>query len=187
MSLHGCAESHPHGVKQDPFLATANLANRDEHGSLIMDRVGRILSGGAAAERVFGASEGRLIGRRISELVTGLVLEGNTPSDTARYLTSLWADGKWRHFEAIQIGGLRFDVVLSLRRVVTDGEEFFLVNLRRRDMNLMADVMNIVDTIAADRFSRQSDPFDSHQSQQPPNELSRSFRDQALRLAAQDR
>lgn len=193
MSLLGCAVTQQHGVMQDLFLAAANLANRDEFGSLILNRVGRILSGGVAAERVFGASEDRLIGRRISELVMGLVLDGNSPSDTARYLTSLWADGKWRHFEAIETGGRRFDVELSLSRMMTDGEEIFLVNLRRRDMRTMADAMAAIAPITADRnailngFPDQSEPADSRAGRYAANEVFRAGGEQVSRLAAHER
>lgn len=111
--------------------AAANLANKGEYGTLILDGWGRILSCGAPAEKIFGASHVRLMGRRISEFIAGLFLAGSSPSYNARYLVYLCADGEWRKFEATDDSGQGFAVELNLSRVTTDGQEIFLLNVRR--------------------------------------------------------
>jgi PAS domain S-box-containing protein len=115
----------------NPLHANAGLANDDEHGMLRVDRMGRIRGSGASAENLFGASQARLIGRRISEFIAGLFLEGNSPSYNARYLAYLCADGEWRRFEARDTNGHMFSVEINLSRRVTDGQECFALNLRR--------------------------------------------------------
>lgn len=117
----------------DMIHAGANLVNGAEYGTLILDRLGRILSCGTPAGKIFGASQARLAGRWISEFIGGLFLAGNSPSYNTRYLVYLCADGEWRKFAARDIGGLAFEVELNLSRVMTDGQEMFLLNLRRPD------------------------------------------------------
>jgi len=124
-------EEQQAGSKQDLIDAVANFATRGEYGTLILDRLGRILSCGAPAEKIFGASQVRLMGRRISEFIAGLFLAGSSPSYNARYLVYLCADGEWRKFEAMDVGGQAFTVELNLSRVMTDGQEMFLLNVRR--------------------------------------------------------
>lgn len=136
MGLQGCALLQRPAATQDSIHAAADLANSDEYGSLILDHTGCILSCGVAAEKVFGASDGRLIGRRFSELVSGLLLDGNSPSYSARYLVYLCADGEWKKFEGTELGGQSFDVELNLSRMLTEGREVFLVNLRRRSLDM---------------------------------------------------
>lgn len=117
--------------KQDMTDAVANFVNRGEYGTLILDRVGRILSCGEPAEKIFRASQVRLMGRRISEFIAGLFLAGSSPSYNARYLVYLCADGEWRKFEATDADGQGFAVELNLSRMMTDGQEMFLLNVRR--------------------------------------------------------
>jgi hypothetical protein len=117
--------------KQDMLGAIANFANDHQHGSLMLDRLGRILSSGGPAEKIFGAGRGRLMGRWISDFITGLLLGGNSPSYGARYLVHLCADGEWRRFEAKDAGGLMFTIELNLSRMATGGQEIFLLNVRR--------------------------------------------------------
>ena len=119
--------------KQDMFDAAANFASRRQHGSLMLDRLGRILSSGAPAEKIFGAGRGRLMGRWITDFITGLLLGGSSPSYGARYLVHLCADGEWRRFEAKDADGLMFTVELNLSRMMTSGQEIFLLNVRRSD------------------------------------------------------
>lgn len=119
------------GPKQDIFHAAANLENRGDYGTLILNGLGRISSCGAAGEKIFAASQVRLIGRQISEFISGLFLEGSSPSYNARYLVHLCADGEWRKFAAIDADGQRFAVELNLSRMMTDGQEIFILNLRR--------------------------------------------------------
>jgi len=119
--------------KPDMIHAPANLVNGAQYGTLVLDRLGRILSCGAPAEKIFGASQVRLVGRWISEFIGGLFLSGNSPSYNARYLVYLCADGEWRKFEARDADGKGFEVELNLSRVMTEGQEMFLLNLRRPD------------------------------------------------------
>jgi PAS domain S-box-containing protein len=119
------------GSKQDMFHVAANFANRDEYGTLVLDRVGRIISCGAPAENIFGASQVRLTGRWISEFIAGLLVGGSSPSYSARYLVHLSADDEWREFEAKDADGCRFAVEVKLSRMMTDGQEIFLLNVRR--------------------------------------------------------
>ena len=119
------------GLKQGIFHAAANLVNKGEYGTLILDRVGRILSCGSAAERIFATDQVRLIGRRISDFIGGLFLAGSSPSYSARYLVYLAADGEWRKFSAKDADGRGFAVELNLSRMLSDGREIFLLNVRR--------------------------------------------------------
>lgn len=119
--------------KHDVFHAAANFAKRVDYGTLILDRMGRILSCGTPAERIFGASQVRLIGHLISDFVAGLFLGGSSPSYNARYLVYLCADGEWRKFEAKDAAGQGFTVELNLARMATvsPDREMFLLNVRR--------------------------------------------------------
>ena len=121
------------GSTQDIYHAAANFAKRGEYGTLILDRLGRILSCGTPAERIFGASQIRLIGHLISDFVGGLFLGGSSPSYNARYLVYLCADGEWRKFEAKDAAGQVFTIELNLARLamVSPDREMFLLNVRR--------------------------------------------------------
>ncbi len=121
------------GSQQDVFHAAANFVNRGDYGTLILDRLGRILSCGTPAERIFGASQVRLIGHLISDFVGGLFLGGSSPSYNERYLVYLCADGEWRKFEARDADGRAFTVELNLARLATvsPDREMFLLNVRR--------------------------------------------------------
>lgn len=118
---------------QDMFHAAENFERTGDYCTLILDRQGRILSCGTPAERIFGASQVRLIGKLISDFVSGLLVGGSSPSFTARYLVYLCADGEWRRYEARDAGGQAFAVELNLARVASSGadRELFLLNVRR--------------------------------------------------------
>ncbi len=122
---------------QDVFHAAANFVNRGDYCTLILDRLGRILSCGTPAERIFGASQVRLVGRLISDFVAGLFLNGSSPSYCARYLVYLCADGEWRKFEAKDAAGREFTVELNLARMasVSPEREMFLLNVRRPEQS----------------------------------------------------
>lgn len=122
------------GLPEAAFHAAATLDKRGDYGTLILDGMGRIRSCGEAGERIFGASQARLVGRRISEFIAGLLLGGSSPSYSARYLVYLSTNGEWRGFEAKDVDGHCFRVELNLSRMVTDGQEIFLLNLRRPEM-----------------------------------------------------
>ena len=114
-----------------PAHAAASLVSDGEHGTLMIDCMGRILSCGAPAERLFDASQARLIGRQISDFITGLLLGGTSPSYRARYLVYLCADGDWRQFEARDAHGRAFSVELSVSQMMANGQEIFLLTVRR--------------------------------------------------------
>lgn len=113
------------------FHTAASLVNSGEYGTLILDRLGRIVSCGEPAEKIFSASHAQLMGRWISEFIGGLFLDGSSPSYNTRYLVHLCADGEWRRFEATDAGGQQFSVELHLSRMVAEGQEILLLNLRR--------------------------------------------------------
>jgi PAS domain-containing protein len=117
--------------QRDLFHSAANLITRDEYGTLILDRAGRIRSCGEPAEHMFAASQVRLIGRRISDFIAGLHLGGRSPSYSARYLAYLSASGEWRKYDAKDIDGRGFAIELKLSQVVTDGREMFLLTMRK--------------------------------------------------------
>lgn len=121
----------PAEPKQDMFRVAAN--HQGEYGTLIVDRVGRILSCGVPAENIFRTGHSRLVGRQIPEFIDGLFLGGSSPSYSARHLVYLCSDGEWRRFQATDAKGGRFPVELNLSRIVTDGQEMFLVNVRRAE------------------------------------------------------
>lgn len=133
MDGHNATARQQVGTTQDIFHAAANFVNRGDYCTLILDRVGRILSCGTPAERIFGAGQVRLAGRLISDFIAGLFLNGSSPSYCARYLMYLCADGEWRKFEAKDSDGQAFTVELNLARMATVSpeREMFLLNVRR--------------------------------------------------------
>lgn len=72
-----------------------------------------------------------MVGRQIPEFIDGLFLNGSSPSYSARHLVYLCSDGEWRRFQATDAQGAHFAVELNLLRIVTDGQEMFLLNVRR--------------------------------------------------------
>ena len=123
--------------RQDKFHAAATVEKKQDSGTLILDRLARILSCGVPAERIFGASQGRLIGKPISDFVSGLPLGGSSPSYNTRYLVDLCAEGEWRKYEARDAAGRAFAVELKLTRMATASSknEMFLLHVRLPDAN----------------------------------------------------
>jgi len=115
------------------LAAAASPVEGDELGVLLLDRLGRIVSCGEPAERIFGADQSRLIGRHIQEFIVGLFVGGTSPSYNARYLVYLCGNCEWRVFDARDVGGHPFKLALNLSQTVTDGREIFLVNVRRSE------------------------------------------------------
>ena len=116
-------------VQSDGAFGTASRTN-GQMGTLILDRMGRIVSCGEPAENILADSQSRLIGRGISEFICGLCLGGTSPSYNSRYLDYLCGDGVWRKFEARDVVGEKFLVELSLSPIVTEGQRLFLLHLR---------------------------------------------------------
>lgn len=119
------------GAKPGVFEVAAAIANGNEYGTLILDSQGRIRSCGATAEEMLGESQLLLSGRRISTFIADLLLGGNSPSYSARYLVYLCAEGEWRKFEAMDARGQVFAVELNLSRMFANGQEVFLLCMRR--------------------------------------------------------
>jgi len=130
MYAHYAGTLEQGGLNPDASSAVVKRTDSSECGSFQFDRQGKIVGCGEAAEKVFGTSRIQLMGRRISEFIAGLHLGGSSPSFNARYLVHLCADGTWRKFEARTDKGNAFAVELNLSRVVTDGQEVFVLNLR---------------------------------------------------------
>ena len=121
----------PAEPERDLFQVAATLANADEYGTLIVDRVGRIISCGMPVEQIFGVRHAHLVGRHMPEFIDGVFLNGSSPSYSARHLVFLCSDGEWRTFQATDAQGVRFALEVNLSRIVTDGQEMYLVNVRR--------------------------------------------------------
>ena len=135
MGVQSSAELLKIESTKDIYHAAATFEKKGDYGTLILDRLGRIISCGTPAERIFGASRIRLVGKLISDFVAGLILGGSSPSFNTRYLVHLCADGKWRKYEARDGAGEAFAVELNLARVATASadQEMFLLNVRRPD------------------------------------------------------
>jgi hypothetical protein len=80
---------------------------------------------------LFGTSARQLIGRRITEFITGLLLGWSSPGAGVKHLVRLCANGAWRRFEAKDVGGLEFAVDLNLSRIASRGREIYLLNVHR--------------------------------------------------------
>ena len=119
--------------KQNLVEAAANFVNRGDYGTLILDRLGRILSCGAPAERIFRTNQVRLIDHLISDFVAGLFPAESSQGDQQTCLVDSCVDSEWRRFVARDAGGQAFAVELKLVRVATPGldREMFLLNVRR--------------------------------------------------------
>lgn len=98
---------------------------------MTLDSLGRIRGCGVAAEELFKANRGSLIGRPVSEFIDGLSRGQSSPSYGARYLIYLCACSEWRRFEATGMGGRSFAVELNLFRPLEDGQEIFVLGLRQ--------------------------------------------------------
>ncbi len=119
--------------KQNLVDAAANFVNRGDYGTLILDRLGRILSCGTPAERIFRTNQVRLIEHLISDFVAGLFPAESSPGDQQTCLVATCVDGEWRRFVARDAGGQAFAVELKLVRMATPSpdREMFLLNVRR--------------------------------------------------------
>lgn len=119
--------------QQDIVRAAAALAEKCEYGTLVLDGFGKIRSCGAAAARMLGCGLTDVAGRPVSEFVSGFSLSESSLSYSMRYIAHLCADGGWHRFTAVDASGRGFQIDAALSRVTTDGQEFFLLNLRRLD------------------------------------------------------
>lgn len=122
---------HQSEAARDMFLSAAALATGTESVTMTLDGLGRIRSCGAAAAAMFGASRVSLIGRPVSEFIDGFSRGRSSPSYGARYLIHLCACNEWRRFEATDMAGRSIAVELNLFRTLEDGQEIFVLSLRR--------------------------------------------------------
>lgn len=133
MDALGAGATRSVGVEQDAFRAVANFVDRADYGTLILDRLGRIASCGASAERLLGACEARLIGRRIVDFIPDLLLNDSSPSFSARYLVHLCNGIEWCKFAARDSFGRPLAIEIKLMPMTSSGgeKELILLNLRR--------------------------------------------------------
>ena len=119
--------------KQDLIDAAANFVDRGDYGTLILDRLGRILSCGTPAQLIFRTDQARLIEHLISDFVAGLFPAESSPGERETCLVDSCVDGQWRRFVARDPGGQAFAVELKLVRVATPSpdREMYLLNVRR--------------------------------------------------------
>jgi PAS domain S-box-containing protein len=120
-------------TRQDVFRAAAALADKAEYGTLVLDGFGKIRSCGAAAARMLGCGPTDVAGKSVSQFVADFSLSESSLSYSTRYIAHLCADGGWRRFTAVDARGNGFPVDVALSRVTTEGQDFFLLNLRRLD------------------------------------------------------
>lgn len=116
---------------RDVFHAAATLATRCDFGTLLLDGRGRIVSSGTSGGQIFGASQSQLQGRSISAFIASLFHGEGSRAQRRRHLGRLSATPGWRRFAAVDVAGRHFAILLSLTRIETEGEEMFLLNLRR--------------------------------------------------------
>lgn len=113
------------------FLAAANFDNRDDYGTLILDRMGSIVSCGEPAGQIFGISHVRMVGRYIQDFVEGLFLGVTSPGFNERFIAYLCTQDKWRELDAKDARNHRFPVEVNLSKIVAEHRELLLLNVRR--------------------------------------------------------
>lgn len=118
-------------ARRDVFHAAATLPSRCDFGTLLLDGRGRIVSSGTSGGQIFGASQSQLQGRSISVFIASLFHGEGSRGHRRRHLLRLSADPQWRPFAAVDIAGRHLSILLSLTRIEAEGEELFLLNLRR--------------------------------------------------------
>lgn len=122
--------------ERDAFLSAVTLANRTEYATMTLDSFGRIRACCAAAEQIFGATRGNLVGRRVSDLIAGLFRGESSPSYGVRHLVYLSATSGWHRFEATDTVRRPFAVELALTRTQASGREMFVLSLRRSEKKI---------------------------------------------------
>ena len=77
----------------------------DAYGTVIFDASGRISGGGAAADSLFGAGQGRIIGRLISAFIPDIRCDADWHGKPTKLLVTLCESVGWQQFEALDIFG----------------------------------------------------------------------------------
>lgn len=136
--------SHDHpgasraGESTHAFHPVCDPVGNDEYGTVIFDGGGRIRGCGAAADSLFGAGQGRITGRLISQFVPDIHCGEGAPGYHATSLASLCATSDWQQFEAMDVHGRGFAVGIRLSRRMTNGHEVFVLNFCRPGEALFA-------------------------------------------------
>ena len=86
MSAQAATTAQHYRSAPGPFRSAASPIKRRGCATLIVDRQGNICGCGTAVEDILGASQSRLLGRKISALVADFFREGISPRYSARYL-----------------------------------------------------------------------------------------------------
>ncbi len=130
MAAQGAPVRQSEGRSHNEESATANPSGDGDRGILILDEQGRICAYELAAATLFGNSEGRLLGRRISELVVGILVDGDSPDGDAKRLRRLCAANEWRQYEGLDWYGRLFAVTIHLSSMVVDDREVFVLDFQ---------------------------------------------------------
>ena len=113
-------------------LIAASLPGCSDCGTLILDGQGRICACSIAAATLFGDADGRLIGRRISDFVLGILFDGDSAGDHAKRLRRLGTDNEWRQYEALDGCRRRLTVAGRLSSRTIDDHEVFVLDFREK-------------------------------------------------------
>lgn len=137
--MHPIDATLPHrgALTRSPHSGFSNVGN-DECGSLIFDGGGRICGSGAAADSLFGAGQGRIIGRLISEFITDIRPDGSPTGGHAQAPAALCEKSDWQGFEAADALGRSFAIAIHLSRRMTNGREVYVLNFRRPGQGLFS-------------------------------------------------
>ncbi len=111
-------------------IASARLGPDARPCVLILDDQGRICAYELAAATLFGNTQDRLLGRRISELVDGILVDGDSPDSHAKRLRHLCTANEWRHCVAHGFDGRRLAVAIHLSIMTVDNQEVFLLEFQ---------------------------------------------------------
>jgi len=80
---------------------------------------------------MLGGSADDLEGSPIWSFIADIMPGDASPGFKARYLAHLGNTGRWRSFQAIDLGGRCFPVELAMSKIKSDGAGLFLIHLRR--------------------------------------------------------
>ena len=133
MSGSGYTEFERIALEQWASGVVPGFRKRKDASTLVLDQFGRILSCSTSAERIFGTSQVGMLGRTISDFISGVFHAGSSPSYSARHLVYLCAGGDWCRFEARDASGQSFPIEVSLARMasINTGRDMYLMDVRQ--------------------------------------------------------
>ncbi len=120
---------------------------RATSGSLVVDRRGIVVSCSDAGVRLFGGDYADLEGVALGSLIDLFDLfdsihsiASNDSLLDANISRIVWLcrDAEWRPFQAIDVYGRRFPVEARISKMQVEGDDMYLVNLRRPALNVLA-------------------------------------------------